>query len=256
MVSLSPWANEGRNHPRPREKGCRNVNHTRKGPDRRDSNVTAPSASSVTVLDGAKATWRFEAPLQCSMWNKQEMHSVHHMQKTPPRGRRLVTPVQVGLSFFTKVLPPAAKLARLFDSQPSSIKPESLLHQTLKLKWAKMWDFQNRDSLSKACRNNSWSAWMCCRFGFLAAAIAAEDAWYKPLALPPDPNPTGGVPAAEFCFCGAIVPQKRLKASGTPPDSSPLPLSKQKKRVWSKQPVRKSFSLRCSSYEHSVKVSV
>lgn len=31
--------------------------------------------------------------------------------------------------------------------------------------------------LSKACRNNSWSAWMSCMLGFLAAEIASLDDW-------------------------------------------------------------------------------
>lgn len=70
---------------------------------------------------------------------------------------------------------------------------------------------QNSDSLSKACRNNSWSAWMSCRLGFLAAAIAAEDDWYNPLAFPPEPKPIGWLPPEELCFCGAIAPQKWLK---------------------------------------------
>lgn len=70
---------------------------------------------------------------------------------------------------------------------------------------------QNSDSLSKACRNNSWSAWMSCRLGFLAAAIAAEDDWYNPLAFPPEPKPIGWLPPEELCFCGAIAPPEMIK---------------------------------------------
>lgn len=62
------------------------------------------------------------------------------------------------------------------------------------------------DSLSKACRNNSWSAWMSCRLGFLAAAIAAELDWYKPLAFPPpELNPAEWLPPEEPGLCGAIL---------------------------------------------------
>lgn len=65
---------------------------------------------------------------------------------------------------------------------------------------------KSRDSLSKACRNNSWSAWISCRLGFLAAAIAAaEDDWYKPSAFPPEPKACGWLPPEELCFCGAIA---------------------------------------------------
>lgn len=65
----------------------------------------------------------------------------------------------------------------------------------------------NSDSLSKACRNNSWSAWMSCRLGFLAAAIAAEPDWYKPLAFPPpELTPAGWLPPEEEPgLCGAIL---------------------------------------------------
>lgn len=63
------------------------------------------------------------------------------------------------------------------------------------------------DSLSKACRNNSWSAWMSCRLGFLAAAIAVELDWYTPLAFPPpELTPAGWLPAEEEPgLCGAIL---------------------------------------------------
>lgn len=65
----------------------------------------------------------------------------------------------------------------------------------------------NSDSLSKACRNNSWSAWMSCRLGFLAAAIAAEPDGYKPLAFPPpELTPAGWLPPDEEPgLCGAIL---------------------------------------------------
>lgn len=62
--------------------------------------------------------------------------------------------------------------------------------------------------LSKACRNNSWSAWISCMLGFLAAAIEAEDGWwwYNPLGLPPEPKPTGWL-----CLWGAITTVKKNK---------------------------------------------
>lgn len=118
---------------------------------------------------------------------------------------------------------------------------------------------ESSHSLSKACRNNSWSAWMSCRLGFLAAAIAAEDDWYKPLAFPPEPKAAGWLPPAEPCLCGAIGPygkrprrqsylvwwfgffffkkKKRKikeKERETERKSGPLPLSKQKSSVRSR----------------------
>lgn len=60
---------------------------------------------------------------------------------------------------------------------------------------------------------------MSCRLGFLAAAIAAEDGWYNPLALPPEPKPIGWLPPEELCFCGAIASsQKMTKATLLSPD--------------------------------------
>lgn len=48
---------------------------------------------------------------------------------------------------------------------------------------------------------------MSCRLGFLAAAIAAELDWYKPLALPPpELTPAGWLPLEEEpVLCGAIL---------------------------------------------------
>lgn len=84
------------------------------------------------------------------------MHSVHHMQKKKKKAEKYVpTAVQVCTSFFPKVIPPAAKLARLFY-YPVVLKP-SLFNQTHKLIGENM-EFKSSDSLSKACRNSSWSA--------------------------------------------------------------------------------------------------
>lgn len=168
--------------------------------------------------------------------------------------RNVTALVQVCQSASAKVLPPAAKAAGPVLSQPCWNEDRVTFECSCKSERANV-ELRSSDSLSKACRNNSWSPWVC-RFALLAAAIAAEDGWYSPLALPPDPKATRGFPAAEFCFCGAIAPQKRLTASVTAPDSSPLPLSKQKNRVWSKQPVSKRFATSRSFHKHNVKVSV
>lgn len=129
-------------------------------------------------------------------------------------------------------------------------------------------EVKGSDSLSKACRNSSWSAWMCCTFGFLAAAIAADDDWHKPLAFPPDPKATRGFPAAEFCFCGAIA-LPTPAATHPPPENGSRQANQRQTRLLflcqnkrtafgpnSRVETKTSSSLSGSFYEHKLEVSV
>lgn len=60
------------------------------------------------------------------------------------------------------------------------------------------------NSLSKACRNNSWSAWMSCMLGFLAAEEEVEVEVVVEEEVEEEPNPK----PEELCFWGAIAKEK------------------------------------------------